>query len=417
MSNATDSGESASEVDRRSERRHQRRLEKRRNRLGGERDGSRASTDDWKVRFGRVTFYNTQFANRRLIKPPPIEDVPMSVEVVPDAFVSRRAVGTDSIDDDSHYISGAIYDRQGMILPTVLQEEQKRRGIVPRQNPDAADPARIAAAQKISGRCVYLGTLQTHFGHFILETMARAWYLVNLDPSARIILHSHRVEDAGRLKSYVQAVLNALSITPERVVLAHRDLLVDELAIPNPQFWLRSRGSMGFCLAFDHIREQLVRKGHSARDLPKRLYLTRRQFASVIERKLGRQGLRERKRTGLHRRMALNEEEAEALFAARGFHVVAPETLPLEQQIMLIGNASHIAGLSGSALHLALFNNNPNAKVIELCTRSTSTLNQLIVNGVRGLESHHIFCINDHDENHRPMLDMSVVRRVLDEIP
>jgi len=54
-------------------------------------------------------------------------------------------------------------------------------------------------------------------------------------------------------------------------------------------------------------------------------------------------------------RSITNREAIEAHFAERGFDIVAPETLPIPDQIQLIRSASFIAGEYGSALHASLF--------------------------------------------------------------
>lgn len=53
-------------------------------------------------------------------------------------------------------------------------------------------------------------------------------------------------------------------------------------------------------------------------------------------------------------RELLNEEEVEDIFAREGWTVVEPQELPLHEQLELVAGASWVAGVDGSALHLAL---------------------------------------------------------------
>lgn len=101
-----------------------------------------------------------------------------------------------------------------------------------------------------------------------------------------------------------------------------------------------------------------------------RIYLTRRQ--------LGDAG-------GRHQ--VINEEEIERWFQDRGFIVVAPERMPLEQQIELVRNAAVLAGLDGSALHLSVFAT-PSTQVIVLGTREGGAQSVIQVNGVQQLATH-----------------------------
>lgn len=49
------------------------------------------------------------------------------------------------------------------------------------------------------------------------------------------------------------------------------------------------------------------------------------------------------------------DEALDAVFADAGFHVVAPQTLSIDDQLRLAANVSVLAGNSGSALHLSAF--------------------------------------------------------------
>ena len=71
------------------------------------------------------------------------------------------------------------------------------------------------------------------------------------------------------------------------------------------------------------------------------------------------------------------EEAVQRIFEKNGFHVIYPETLPLSQQVAIIGNARVLAGCAGTALHLALFMK-PGGRVIQLnrtsAVRGSATL-------------------------------------------
>ncbi|MES2712177.1 MAG: glycosyltransferase 61 family protein [Pseudomonadota bacterium] len=63
-----------------------------------------------------------------------------------------------------------------------------------------------------------------------------------------------------------------------------------------------------------------------------------------------------------------NEAEVEAVFAARGYTPVAPETLAYEDQIRLFSGAERIAGAAGAAFALLPFVA-PGTHVVQLCHR------------------------------------------------
>jgi capsular polysaccharide biosynthesis protein len=272
--------------------------------------------------------------------------------------------------------------------------------------------SRISAAKPIEGRFLYLGHLQGHFGHFLLETLARSWALVDLEKNTKIIVH-HRSETLS-LPSFAKQVFAALDIDPSRIVIAHSDLVVEELIVPSLQYWIYWKASPGVRLGFDRIRERLATTIRPTCYFPQRIYLTRRFMKEALQRRADQAAAK-----GSHslnfvlRKSVLNEEEVEAVFAARGYEIIAPELRPFNEQVMLIANALEVAGITGSALHLALFCNNPNTRLIALDLRLS--VSQLAVEAVRGLEAHHIYCIESRDEAGRPRIDCQLIRQVLTE--
>ena len=134
---------------------------------------------------------------------------------------------------------------------------------------------------------------------------------------------------------------------------------------------------------------------------PDKVYLTRR-------------GIGGRRANGSPRAVISNEDEAEALFRRKGYEIVRPETLPFEEQVAIVANATHVAGPSGSALHLMLFNDNPRTKLIEL--RTKPAVNQLLISAIRSAAAFHIWSATSESSPERTVLDLSVVERAVQEI-
>jgi capsular polysaccharide biosynthesis protein len=82
--------------------------------------------------------------------------------------------------------------------------------------------------------------------------------------------------------------------------------------------------------------------------------------------------------------------------------------------VAIVANATHVAGPSGSALHLMLFNASPQARLIEL--RTKRAYNQLLISAIRGNEAFHVSCETKKGATGHTNLDMDVVERALREI-
>jgi capsular polysaccharide biosynthesis protein len=362
---------------------------------------------EWRRDIGRIAYFNATEG----VAPAPIEDIPRTAEIVRNGFISAREIHKDDGDAGRHAL-GAVYDGNGNLLPEFrARDERFRDRFTPGQNPLAIGRSRLAAAERLRGRHVYLGDLKGHFGHFLVESLARAWYLVEADARASVVFH-HRGVTRFHL-AFWQDVFDALDLDLSRVTFANRDLVADELVLPSCQYWNGWKASPGLCVVFDHVRRRIAERWTGGRDFPKKVYLTRRQYRKS-EQRLSIAGRHPKKVRGTYARMIGNEEIAEEIFAARGFAIMAPETVPFHEQVMMMSRATHVAGASGSAMHMILFNGNPDAEAIVLNTRASG--NQIWIETLRGIRAYHIWCVKHRDENGVPFIDREIVERALHEI-
>ncbi len=336
-----------------------------------------------------------------------VRDVPMEVKLVRDAFVSRREVvnsadGVKFARTSDWYSLGAVYE-SGQLLPEFTQ----RAGYYPGKfrDPPAMEGARIAAAEIIEDPAIYMGPLHGHFGHFLLESLGRAWALRDHGRGLKVVFHFANFAGGDltpsvlekRLPPFVLNSLATLGVGLEQVILANRDLRFRRLLLPTNQLWLMLYCGPGAMAVYDHIRESL---GPARTQGPRRIYLTRRRLD------LG-DGRKTPKSIG-------NEEEIERLFLARGFEIVAPETLSLLDQARLIAGATHMAGSTGSAMHMAVFNNRPETRVISLDWRDVRS--QYMIEAARGCEAAHISCLAGLDARGARVLDVDMIDRALGDL-
>lgn len=346
----------------------------------------------WRWTIGGVTYFNRKPGSSHL---PVVERMPLVAETIASAVVSGRlhptlAPGT---------YSGAVYRDDRRIVPEFLEYDALTAHRVPKRvNAAILEPARVAQAEAIDGTCVYLGPLAGHFGHFLLESLPRAWYLKEADPATLLLFHT-RAERVP-LTSFFVAILEALDIDPSRIRFASRDKIVSRLVLPASQFWQGIKASPGMCVIFDHIRERMMKRRTQAGPTPRKVYFTRRSLAAA-------------RGPGRPRAVIVNEEEAEIFFRDQGYEIMRPETLRFEEQVAIVANATHVAGPSGSALHLMLFNDNPRAKLIELRTKRAA--NQLLISAIRGNAAFHIWSTSESSPE-KAVLDMDVIERAMREI-
>lgn len=353
-------------------------------------DEGRAASWRWIV--DGLTYFNRKPPSAHL---PVVEHVPLVAETIASAVVSGMlhpavAPGT---------FSGAVYRADRRIVPEFLEYDELTKHRVPKRvNAPVIEPARVAAAGGIDAPCVYLGQYFGHFGHFLLESLPRAWYLKDADPATLLLFHAG--SENVTLTPFAAAILEALDIDPSRIRFANRDKIVSRLILPASQFWQGIKASPGMCVFFDHVREKMMSRRTTASPTPRKVYFTRRSLGAA-------------KGPGKPRAVIPNEEEAEIFFRKQGYEILRPETLPLAEQVAVVANATHVAGPSGSALHLMLFNANPQARLIELRTKRAA--NQLLISAIRGNAAFHIWSTRDSSPE-RAVLDMEAIERAIREI-
>lgn len=328
---------------------------------------------------------------------PVIESIPLTAEPISSAFVSGRRHPT--LPPETHY-SGAVYRDDRKIVSEFLEYDSLTGHRVPRRdNPQEVETRRVKQAIRIDRTCVYMGPLSRHFGHFLLESLQRAWYLKEADPTTLLLFHGQN--EQVNLPSFARIIFSALDVDPARIRIAVNDLQVSRLILPASQFWQGIKASPGMGIAFDHVREKILKSRPNSPPTPARIYFSRK-------------GLSPERGAGRPRAAISNEEEVEALFRKRGYEILQPETLPFEEQVALVANATHVAGPSGSALHLMLFNDNPRTKLIEL--RTKPAVNQLLISAIRPAAAFHIWSAAKDRSPQKVILDTDVIERSMRQI-
>jgi capsular polysaccharide biosynthesis protein len=348
----------------------------------------------WRWSDGRLTFFNLKRESQKL---PVVEVQPLEAKEIETALISR--LRNPALPPGA--FSGAVYDRDGHIMPEFLEHDALTQHRVNRSiNAPILERARMEEADRIYDTCVYLGRWSGFFGDFLLESLARAWYLSKVDRSTPLLFQQW--DDRLNIPPFAFAFLKALNVQPTRIrIVAGRDLRVRTLFLPSRQFWQGAKASPGMCTVFDQMRERMLLSRSSKGRTPEKVYLSRRGLGGV-------------RASGPTRSVIVNEEEAEILFRNAGYEIVQPELLPVEEQVAIVANATHVAGPSGSALHLMLFNANPQARLIEL--RTKLSVNQLLISAIRDSQSFHIWCRRRGEPADTTTLEMDIVERAMREI-
>lgn len=251
--------------------------------------------------------------------------------------------------DLSVRIGGVSGDQTRSVDPAVLEPHLREGGL------------------HLAGRTLYVGTFMNHYGHFITEMLSRCWWEEAAMAFDHIVAYPFIHDDGSVMtRPFHRYLAGLLDIPIDRVEILTQQTRFDEIVVPE-QLWAINTGVNA------HMREIYGRisRRHAAKKSYGRVFLSRKIANS--------------KRLD-------NPPEVEEVFAGYGFDILYPEQIPIERQMEIYANCEVLAGLSGSAMHNALFAR-PGLMTIEVGdrrTRERPVTMQRMVNALAQVEAHFI---------------------------
>jgi capsular polysaccharide biosynthesis protein len=174
---------------------------------------------------------------------------------------------------------------------------------------------------------VYMGSMDFHFGHFLLEHMNRAYAFI--DPKYSGMKCVYVNNKRGRVPEFAWTLLELLGIKREDIIILEETTQFRNVYVP----WQSLNIPI---LTSTQVRDiySAIASNVTASQVYERVYLSR---------------------SALQRRRIFGEKQIEKIFEQNGYKVIHPETLSMIEQIAVLKNCKSLAGCAGSALHGALF--------------------------------------------------------------
>ena len=181
--------------------------------------------------------------------------------------------------------------------------------------PPEAPPAATAT---IENQAIYGGFIFNHFGHFILESLARLWVCQTLLDEQIVFASSET------LNNWQLEIFDILGLL-DRIRILREPTVCRKLTIPNVGYRIQDY------MHPDHAEFLGCSAPKEEKEITRPLWLSRAALPAQdrIE----------------------GEKELESVLLKSGWNVVHPEALPVSRQLALIESASIVAGVEGSALH------------------------------------------------------------------
>lgn len=243
---------------------------------------------------------------------------PIGLTVIPGARVFPGNVQTRS--KTEHTGGQLVLDADAQLLPASWCPMDGRLTL-------PTDVDVTASAEMVTGDHYFLGSVHPHFGHVMLEGLARVWAFAEFaaaHPGGRIIIYESWTPD------FAMTLLEMAGIDTNRLLRPSGPIVVERLHVPDisgfSHQWIAPEQA--------DVWRTIGDRADGGAEATRRVYLTRRGVAA---------------------RRLVQEAEVEAAFAAAGFEVIQPEALPITEQIRLARSAEVLAGCVGSQMYLAAF--------------------------------------------------------------
>lgn len=213
---------------------------------------------------------------------------------------------------------------------------------------------------------IFIGQLQQHWGNFLFDCTARLWYALQEKTSFRLAYCSIDFDPQSFTNGSVyQQFLDLLGISPDRMLyieqpMKFRKVWIPELAVFPGRFYAEE-----FLRVFQKMTDAVQEKSLPSYD---RIYLTRSRMKNCKE-------------TG--------EKQVEQIFEENGFYVLAPETLPLAEQVYLLAHCRVLASVEGTTSHNVLFTKDLKEHII-LRKQSGINTRQVLFEKMKGIDPFYI---------------------------
>lgn len=195
-------------------------------------------------------------------------------------------------------------------------------------------------------KVVYCGYLTNHWGHFLVEAVARLWYFLEKDKTIDKYVFFIEEDAQREIKGNYKAFFELLQIW-DKIEIINRPTTYRQVIVPELGYKYRTYFSEKYKKIFEVIGNNIT--VDPSWDAPEKIYFSRSQLAKASGVEFGCDAL-------------------DDFYEKNGYRILFPEKVPLPRMIYYIKNAKICATLSGSLPHNFLFGNDEQKiEIIERC--------------------------------------------------
>ena len=193
----------------------------------------------------------------------------------------------------------------------------------------------LGPAETLPGTHIYGGVLMNHFGHMLLESLSRVWF-IRAHPDLPVVWHWLDLPvPHSAWPVWMEQLWAMLGLDRHRHVIIRNKLQLEQVIVPD-------HGIRPYERIEPVQAEALAVVAEGSSYAGQRVWLSR----SALPRRFGR---------------LIGEEGVQTALQEAGWSVVHPEKRPVAEQAALFNDAKIVAGFAGSAFHAVLLAKTPAA--------------------------------------------------------
>lgn len=223
---------------------------------------------------------------------------------------------------------------------------------------------------------IYMGAFPEHWGHFLVDFIGRAWYLLDAGHTEKIVYTSEKNQIGGVYKEFFEL----LGVDTDRLERITTPTRYAKIIVPEMSYMPCAYFTDEFKAIFARVAESVRNKSDMAGlESYEKIYLSRGHFSEAKGKELG-------------------ENYIEQNFANNGYELLYMEELSLAKQVYYMNSCKTVAALSGTLPHNILFANE-NTELIYLNKTNIINTHQILIDQMIGCKVIRINVFNEPFEH------------------
>jgi hypothetical protein len=193
---------------------------------------------------------------------------------------------------------------------------------------------------------IYCGGCHLHWGHFLIETVQRLWYVIQKNRKLKIVFAAYEQYRNYKFKENFSRFFNLLDIPNEQIEIIYEPTTFKSVIVPEQSMRPGEWCTKEYEKIFEYISRSVDNLNLKLEQYDK-IYFSRTMFGIASKREIG-------------------EKAIESAFEINGFKIMYPEQLKLEELVYYMHTVKTVACISGTLSHNILFSGNNSINWINL---------------------------------------------------